>query len=125
MEDASASPAGWYRSIWEPNSDLFRTSNLTCAQRAPRAMLSLAERLRQGQPQGFSEGRTIFIPSGTSGLLVPLGFPQPEIPGDSAWDSSIQLLLDPQLVLRNSLAHWPPQVLYPVVIERKGGGPGV
>lgn len=86
-------------------------------------MLSQAERLRQGQPQDFSEGRTIFIPSGTSGLLVPLGFPQPEIHGDSAWDISIQLL-DPQLVLRNSLAHWPPQVLYPVVIERKGVGQG-
>lgn len=67
-----------------PNSDLFRTSNLTCAQQVPRAMLSQAERLRQGQPQDFSEGRTIFIPSGTSGLLVPLGFPQPEIHGDSA-----------------------------------------
>lgn len=87
-------------------------------------MLSLAERLKQVQPQDFSEGRTIFIPSGTSGLLVPLGLPQPEIHGDSAWDSSIQLLLDPQLVLRNSLAHWPPQVLYPVVIERTGVGQG-
>lgn len=36
-------------------------------------MLSLTESLRQVQPQDFSEGRTIFTPSGTSGLLVPLG----------------------------------------------------